>query len=155
MGNITEKAHFLQHGFAEQLRALDETTPPKWGKMNVRQMIEHMADSVRIANGRKPVPVINEEEKITKLQNFLMSEIPFKENTPNALLPDTPPAVRLATKEEAIKELEAEFSHFFDVYSKNNEHKIANPFFGHLGYDQQVQLLHKHAVHHLKQFGVE
>lgn len=66
---------------------------------------------------------------------------------------DTPAPVRHATKQDAVNELQHELDHFFKVHEDDTAKKTANPFFGELGFDQQVQLLHKHATHHLRQFG--
>jgi hypothetical protein len=42
----------------------------------------------------------------------------------------------------------------FVNYFKGNESKLVmNPFFGELNFEQQVRLLHKHAMHHARQFG--
>ncbi len=89
-----------------------------------------------------------------KAQAFLMSDKPFKENTPNPLLPEVPPPVRNISMEEALKELETEIDFFFSVFKENNQQQTLNPFFGSLNFEQNVQLLHKHALHHLRQFGV-
>ena len=67
---------------------------------------------------------------------------------------EEPPPYRLSSKEAAIEELKSEIEDFFAVFAGNDGLKIANPFFGHLNYEMQVQLLHKHATHHLRQFGV-
>ena len=153
MENLEEKKAFLRSEYAKILTGLDADAPRKWGKMNVQQMIEHMSDYVRIANGKTPVSVVTEAEKLPRMQGFLESEKPFPENTPNALMPDTPIPVRHASKQEAINELQEELDHFFKVHEEDAAKKTANPFFGELGFDQQVQLLHKHATHHLRQFG--
>lgn len=152
---IQDKAHFLQSEYTGKLSGLPADTPARWGKMNVQQMIEHMSDYVRIASGKTPAEIITEPDMVPRMQSFLMSEKPFKENTPNSLMPDTPPPVRHATKEAAIDELQAELEHFSEAYNNDKHLKIANPFFGELDYDMQVQLLHKHAIHHLRQFGIE
>jgi len=123
--------------------------------MNVQQMIEHMSDYVRIASGKTPVATITPEEKLPRMQGFLASEKPFMENTPNSLMPDEPLPVKHATKEDAINELQQEIDHFFSVHEGEAGRRTANPFFGGLDFEQQVQLLHKHATHHLRQFGVE
>jgi hypothetical protein len=117
-------------------------------------MIEHMADYVRIASGRTPMEVITPEEQLPKTQAFLLSEKPFRENTPNSLMPETPPAVRHTDVKSAITELQDELDHLFMVFENEPELKIPNPFFGYLNFDMQVQLLHKHAWHHLAQFGI-
>ena len=151
---LNAKADFLRSEYITLLQQLPESTPHNWGKMDVRQMIEHMADYVRIANGKTPMAVVTPEENIVRMQAFLQSEKPFKENTPNALMAEEPPPYRLSSKEAAIEELKSEIEDFFAVFAGNDGLKIANPFFGHLNYEMQVQLLHKHATHHLRQCGV-
>ncbi len=155
MENIEQKAHFLRSEYTIKLSELDAGTPRKWGKMNVQQMIEHMSDYVRIANGKTTVEIVTPEDKLPRMQGFLASEKPFPENTPNVLMPDEPVPVKHATKQDAIKELQEELDHFFTVHKNETERKTPNPFFGLLDFDSQVQLLYKHATHHLRQFGVE
>ncbi len=153
MENIAQKARFLKHEYTKILAQLDANAPRKWGKMNVQQMIEHMSDYFRIANGKTPMETITPEEKLPRMQGFLASEKPFPENTPNQLMPDEPSPVRLASKEEAIKELQGEIDEFFSVHEKDKSRKTPNPFFGTLDFEQQIQLLYKHGTHHLRQFG--
>ncbi len=155
MENIQEKAHFLKEEFTQGLAELDADTPRKWGKMNLQQMIEHMAEYVSIASGKSSVRNVTPEATLPRMQAFLASEKPFPENTPNVLLPDEPAPVKHATKEEAIAELQTEIDNFLAVYEQNEGRITPNPFFGDLDFEQQVQLLHKHATHHLRQFGVE
>ena len=153
MENLDQKADFLKNQYTKILDRLDEATPNKWGKMNVRQMIEHMAEYVRIANGRLPMETITPEEKLPRMQGFLESEKQFPENTPNVLMPDTPAPVKHATKRDAVNELQQEIDHFFAVHEQETVRATANPFFGKLDFNQQVQLLYKHGTHHLRQFG--
>ena len=63
--------------------------------------------------------------------------------------------MRYKTVQAAIGKLQQELIIFFEVYEKNPKLVVRNPFFGDLDFEQNVQLLHKHALHHLKQFGVE
>lgn len=155
MENIEQKARFLKEEYARVLAGLDANTPRKWGKMNVQQMIEHMAEYVRIASGRQHMQIITPEENLPRMQGFLESEKPFRENTPNSLMPEEPAAVKHATKDEAVEELKEEISHFFAAHEQDSNKITPNPFFGNLNFQQQVQLLHKHATHHLRQFGVD
>ncbi len=155
MENIAQKADFLRNEYTRMLSELDANADRKWGKMNVQQMIEHMADYVRIASGRTVVPTLTPEEHVPRMQAFLESEKPFRENTPNQLLPDDPAPTRHATKEAAVSELQDEIDHFFQSYESTPGRAIPSPFFGVLNFEQQVQLLHKHGTHHLRQFGVD
>jgi hypothetical protein len=151
----TSKTTFFQHKFIPLLQQIPSGTPPSWGKMTLQQMIEHFSDSVRIASGRsKHQQVLTPEENLPKMQEFLMSEKPFRENTMNPLMPEVPAPVRNASEEDALAELKEELDYFFEVFEAN-EHKLTiNPLFGSLNYQMNVQLLYKHAQHHLRQFGV-
>ena len=154
MENISQKAAFLKDDYTKLLSGISVDTPRKWGKMNAWQMIEHMAEYVRIANGRIHYDIVTPEDKVPRMQGFLASEKPFMENTPNSLMPDSPEPVKKASMQEAISDLQGELDHFFEVHQKEQGRQTANPFFGYLNYEQQVQLLFKHATHHLRQFGV-
>lgn len=152
---MQHKIDFLKNEYCKLLSNLDADAPRKWGKMNVQQMIEHMSYSFRIANGRLPMEILTPAENIDRMQAFLASEKPMRENTPNPLLPDEPPAVIHATKDEAIAELKSEIDFFFEVFEKEADKTLKNAFFGVLNFEQQVQLLYKHSTHHLRQFGVD
>lgn len=151
----TEKAIFLRNQFIPLLQQIAFDAKPAWGKMTLHQMIEHFADSVRIASGKTVfADVMTPPEQLEKMRNFILSEKPFRENTVNALMPETPAPVKNNSLENAMNELKEEIEYFFTVFEKNNLQTTRNPFFGDLNYEQNVHLLHKHAWHHLKQFGV-
>ena len=152
-----EKENFLRTELVPHLKRLNPGTPPRWGKMNFHQMVEHLAfDALPIANGHLKIDnIITPPERLTRMRDFLMSEKPFKENTPNPLLPPEPATTNFHTVEAAIGQLQEELIYFFHVFENNPGMKTRNPFFGDLDFEENVQLLHKHAVHHLKQFGLE
>ncbi len=152
-----EKENFLRTQFVSHLKRLDPSTPPRWGKMDVQQMIEHFAsEALRASSGRLKIEIIiTPPERLEKMREFMMSNKPFKENTPNPLLTPDPPPHRFNTLQAAIGALQMELIYFFQAFEKNPGHITRNPFFGDLNFEENVQLLHKHAIHHLKQFGVE
>lgn len=149
-----EKENFLRTKFIAHLQQLKAEEPQRWGKMNVHQMIEHFTDAVMSASGKLKLPVVTPPDKLERLREFLLSEKPFKENTRNPIMSEEPVPIRKHTKEAAIGKLKEELIYFFDVFEKNPGKKTTNPIFGELNFEQNVQLLYKHAVHHLKQFGV-
>ncbi|MEZ5018236.1 MAG: hypothetical protein R2800_14350 [Flavipsychrobacter sp.] len=153
--STTNKAAFLRTEFPSLLSSLDPNTERKWGKMDAQQMVEHMSYSMRQANGRDLYECVTPEEHLPKMQAFLMSEKPFRENTPNVLIGDDTVPHERANIADAITELREEIDHFFEVFDSNPNKKIMNPFFGELNYEMWVQLLHKHAWHHLNQFGIQ
>ncbi|MBL7747328.1 MAG: hypothetical protein JNM19_07885 [Chitinophagaceae bacterium] len=152
-----EKENFLRTKLISYLQRLDPATAPKWGKMSVQQMIEHYAgDAVRNANGHlKTDTILTPPEQLERMREFMMSEKPFKENTRNPLMGDEPRPLRYKTVQGAIGALQQELIFFFETYEKNPGLVTRNPFFGDLNFEQNVQLLYKHALHHLRQFGVE
>ena len=152
-----EKENFLRTSLVSYLQRLDPSTPPKWGKMNVQQMIEHFAgDAVRNANGKLKIEtILTPPENLEKVRAFMMSEKPFRENTNNPLIGSEPAPLQYKTVQAALGALQQELIYFFEAYEKDPQLIIRNPFFGDLNFDQQVHLLYKHALHHLKQFGVE
>lgn len=151
-----EKENFLRTRFISYLQQLNPATNPYWGKMSLQQMIEHFADTVRWANGKVRHATINTPpERLQAYREFLMSEKPFKENTRNPLLDEHPEPVRHKTAQAAIGELHQELIHFFEVFEKDPQLIVRNPNFGDLNFEQHIQLLYKHALHHLRQFGVE
>ncbi len=152
-----EKENFLRTRLVPLLQQLPPDTPARWGKMNVQQMVEHLGgDAFRTASGRLVFEkILTAPEQLARMRAFMMSEKPFKENTVNPLLGDEPLPGRYKTVQGAIGALQQELIHFFETFEKNPLLITRNPFFGDLNFDENVQLLYKHALHHLKQFGVE
>lgn len=149
------KEDFLKNRLMVLLKQLPSDTTPKWGKMTLQQMIEHYSDAVRIASGKTPyTDIITPPEQLEKMRQFLESDKPFRENTINPMLAEVPAPVKNPSMANALEELQTELDFFFTVFEKNNLQVTRNPLFGDLNFDQNVQLLHKHAIHHLKQFGV-
>ena len=152
-----EKENFLRTKLVSHLQRLDPATPPRWGKMSVQQMIEHCGgDVIRTASGRLKIDkIITPPENLQRMIDFLISEKPFKENIKNPLLGEEPRPLRYKTVQAAIGALQQELIYFFEAFEKNPNLITRNPFFGDLNFDQNVQLLYKHSLHHLRQFGVE
>lgn len=150
-----EKQVFLRNKLVSLLRQIPTETKPLWGQMTLQQMIEHYTDSVRIASGRAAVTeVVTPADQLPRFHDFLMSEKPFRENTVNPTLPEVPVPVRNKSTDDALNELQEELQHFFSVFEANEHLVTIHPVFGELNFQMNVQLLHKHALHHLRQFGV-
>lgn len=155
MENIGQKAYFLRHEYAEKLKTLKPDAERKWGKMNVQQMVEHMAEYIAMASGKiKTEKIVTPDEHLEGYRRFLSTEKEFKENTPNVLMPETPAAVKHNSLDDAIAELKQEVDHLFKAFEDDSKKKVLNPIFGELDYEMTVQLLYKHAWHHLRQFGI-
>ena len=152
-----EKENFLRTKLVPCLQRINPATQPQWGKMSVQQMIEHYAgDAVRNASGRlKFDNIMTPPERLEAMREFMLSDKPFKENTKNPLMGEEPASLRYQTIQAATGALQQELIYFFEAFEKNPQLVTRNPFFGDLNFEQNVQLLYKHALHHLRQFGVE
>jgi len=150
------KENFLRTRLISCLQQLDPATQPKWGKMSVQHMIEHIGDTVRIANDRLHFDnIIVSPEHYVKLREFMLSNKPFRENTKNPLLKEEPGPLKFKTVQSAIGALQQELIYFFEAFEKKPDLVTKNPFFGDLNFEQNIHLLHKHSLHHLRQFGIE
>ncbi len=151
---IAAKETFLKSRLIPLLRKLKNDEKAQWGVMNAQQMVEHFADAVKNASGKLVLPTLNEGERLQKAREFLMSEDPFKENMNNPLIPEKGIPLRQPDMHSAIDKLQKELDYFFETFSKNPEFVTGNAFFGDLNYRMNMQLLYKHALHHLRQFGL-
>jgi len=149
-----EKIRFLKEEFAPLLHRLQPESPGKWGVMNAQQMVEHFTASLQMASGRLVIPLLTTAENLPKMRAFMLSERPFKENTKNPSIPEVPAPCRNPGLQEAITELENELHYFFDVFQQKPGLTTLNNIFGDLNFDENIHLVHKHARHHLAQFGL-
>lgn len=147
-----DKLNFLKVEFPKMVRTLNPEAKGEWGVLNGQQMVEHMADSISYATGKNTQKLQSPVEHLDKYKSFAMSDKEFKPNTPNSLMPAVPTPVIKPTMEEAVKELENQIAAFINYFETNKGATITNPFFGDLNFEEWVHLLHKHAVHHSKQF---
>jgi hypothetical protein len=148
-----EKLRFLRTQFIPLLQKIPADRQPAWGKMNLQQMVEHMAAAFKIASGRIQLPGEPNEDQIPGSYAFLMSEKPFRENLQNPFLSEDTYPLRNHTLVAAIGELQSALLEFFTTFEQQPDKRTTNLIFGSLNFAEQVQLLHKHALHHLKQFG--
>ncbi|HWY37951.1 MAG TPA: DinB family protein [Bacteroidia bacterium] len=149
-----EKERFLTEEYIPLLGKLKADTKPQWGVLSAQGMVEHMTDSFGIAWERLKEPMQTPPEWLEKAKSFAMSDKPFKPNTKNTYMSETPAPLRHANMQAAIKELETEIADFVQYFKQRPGKIVTNPFFGDLNYTEWVHLLHKHSLHHLKQFSL-
>lgn len=147
-----DKLAFLKTEFPKLVRTLSPEAKGEWGVLNGQQMVEHMAESISYATGKNTQALHSPVEHVDKYKAFAMSDKEFKPNTPNALMSAVPAPVIQSNMEEAVQEMERQIATFINYFETNKGATITNPFFGDLNFDEWVHLLHKHAVHHSKQF---
>jgi Protein of unknown function (DUF1569) len=140
-------------GRAAILSRLDTLTPDataRWGRMNVSQMLAHIADSMRMALGDLPVKPKNVPVARLALVKFLIIYVlPFPKNTPTA------DELRARAPQSFEREL-------FDVRAlvarldpaRGTLRAAQHPVFGAMSMKDWGALGYKHLDHHLRQFGV-
>jgi len=152
---IEAKVNFLKNECIPLLHQLNPDQKGKWGKMNGQQMVEHLRDIFKLANGKIVLPLLNTDpDKLAKARAFMMSEAQFQENTKVAVMPEEPRPHKYASLQEAITKTEPELNDVFAIYAADPSKKLMHPMFGELNYEQQVHYLDKHVRHHLRQFGL-
>ncbi|MEP7168816.1 MAG: DUF1569 domain-containing protein [Bacteroidota bacterium] len=150
--NVTDKINFLKNDLINHLKKLNSGDKGQWGTLNAQQMTEHLTDSFRNYHGMDSMKILTPAEQLPKYKEFLMSEKQFKPHTKNIEMPEIPLPAKHPDMNSALEELQTEINNFFE-YFKNDENKtITNVFFGELNFEESIQLVHKHALHHLRQF---
>ena len=149
------KENFLRTRLVGYFQQLHPATEPRWGQMDLRQVVEHLADAVTISSGKR---VINEQftrpEELESMRDFLRSDRRFGRNIPNPWI-QSPILYRHNTLRSAIADLHQELIYFFEVFDAEPGKTTQSPFFGELDFEGNIRLLYKHSLHHLRQFGVE
>lgn len=149
------KENFIKHDAMTYLMSIDPNTTAHWGVMNVHDMIEHMSDSFRIANGKDiHATILTDSDKLPRMHEFILSDKPMRENTKNTLMADQAPPHRHQELSDAYHELKIEINDFILCFENQPNKTIRNPFFGDLNYELWCALLYKHLLHHLRQFGI-
>ncbi|MFM7217288.1 MAG: hypothetical protein ACKO1U_04650, partial [Bacteroidota bacterium] len=124
-----ESIEFITTYFFEKAAGIPPETAPVWGKMSPQQMVEHLSDAVRMANGGDPQPdIVTPADRLPAVQEFLRGEREFKPNTRNSLMSDTPPAVRNQDFAAALVELRTEVDAFVRRFEAEPGLIVRNPF---------------------------
>lgn len=155
MAIIHEKTFFT--GFLpESLGKADPAAKPRWGKLSLQQMTEHLADSFLVAGNKIHLSLAIPEEWLPKSRAFLYSDKEFRENTkaPENILGEHPPALRYNSMPEAIANLQQAVDIFFVYFETNPEACTLHPSFGMLDFNEWLMMHGKHVRHHLRQFGL-
>lgn len=133
---------------------LENNTQPEWGTMTAQKMVEHLANTFKIANGKLEVECFSEEKKLPVLRKVLMSDRPMPKgfkSPANELLPQDYEYESFESAKEALKK---EVDDYYKFFNENPESKLVNPTFGELNKEEWEQFHRKHLKHHLTQFGL-
>ena len=152
---LEKKIIFLKQDVIPLLHKLSPRQKGNWGKMDAQQMVEHLEDVCKVANGKIEMQLLNTDPAgLAAAREFLLTELPFRENTKVPVMPEEPRPHRYATLEEGIARVERELFGVFAVYAADPSLELMHPIFGALPEELQFRYLYKHVYHHLRQFGL-
>jgi len=132
------------------LNSLTPGAPPLWGQLSPQLMIEHLAGSVLISNGRLHATLHIPAAEVPARQAFLTSDAPFSRHLPNPLVPTQPRFPDLATARAKFWSAWDQYGSFWSAHPTATP---LHPLFGPLTGSQWLRFHAKHFTHHLQQFG--
>jgi hypothetical protein len=133
-----------------RIESLQPTSKGQWGKMDVAQMMAHVAAAIDFAVGNTNPPRDLLGRVIGRLiKSVITSDKPFKKNSP------TTPSVLIPDARDFAKEKTILISLVKSIPEGNriSEMTHTHPFFGELTPEEWGKSIYKHLDHHLSQFG--
>jgi oxepin-CoA hydrolase/3-oxo-5,6-dehydrosuberyl-CoA semialdehyde dehydrogenase len=154
VNNLEIRQHFLNHTLMEAIDRLTEQTQPRWGRMTVQQMVEHLTWAFALSTGKSVIicnllPDLQENRK-----KFLFNNEPTPREVPNPELEKGLPPIRFANLAKAKKMLGEEVNVFLKNVTENPSLTHDHPIFGKLSLEEWERAHYKHGYHHLLQFGL-
>ena len=134
-----------------RISLLEKHNKPKWGKMNVYQMLSHCIKYEQMMQGKvsyKRLLIGYLFGKSALMEDFLRDDSPIKKNVPT--LKQLKISKNVGDFELDKKKWAELINDYENLYTKG----IVHPFFGKLSIEQIGYLVYKHTDHHLRQFGV-
>lgn len=135
------------------LGKLKPETKPEWGEMSAQRMVEHLTDTIRMANSTVQAEVVLPEETVASLVKFLDTDKEMAKNIEVNFAEKNVP-LRNEELEEAVDEYVEEWLNFEEFFDENPTVKTNHPYYGALTKEQWLRLHSKHITHHFKQFGL-
>jgi len=133
----------------KRVRSLSATSSARWGRMNLAGMLEHLRLSAQMAVGELAVASSNKRAfQVFPLKPLILYVLPFPKGAPTA--PEL-----LAGTTASFEEERASLLALLEKIGAGPREGggPAHPLFGPLTWREWGAATHKHADHHLKQFG--
>ena len=148
MKSIFEPA--VREEIIQRIQLLNPDSQPKWGKMNVHQMLKHCALCEEMYLGKKNYKraFIGRIFGAMGLKRILRDEKPLGRNAPTS-----PHFIVKETAGDILEEKHQwiDLVRQYEAYPAND---FVHWFFGKMTREQVGQFVYKHDDHHLRQFGV-
>jgi hypothetical protein len=135
-----------------RIASLSQDSCRMWGKMQVDQMLRHLAIAYNSAVG---IVLLPDEGVMTRLASlspakwFIIRVLPWPKGLPTAM-------GFTITDQQSFDTAKSDLLQAFEAFmlAKETRNFDKHPLFGSLSYDDWGILLYKHTDHHLKQFNV-
>ena len=134
-----------------RLNALDREAQPLWGRMNVEQMLSHLAQTADWPFGHS-VPDRSNLISRTILKPLVIYLLPVPKEVKTSPQVDQLQEGRRPQGFETDRELVIDGINKLGTLPETQD-CCEHPFFGKMSAKQWALLAHKHIDHHLKQFG--
>jgi len=129
-----------------RISSLHENSTPRWGKMNVYQMLKHCAMWEEMLLGKRQYRQSFMGKLFGKIAlKQMMKEEPMKPNLP------TVPSFKM-TGNGDVAAARAQWIALIREHDGQQLQEFVHPFFGRLTRDQAGRMAYKHIDHHLRQF---
>ena len=142
----------VAEGVIERINKLTPGTQPKWGKMNVGQMLAHCCVTYEMVYDSKHAAPKGLMKLMLKafIKNVVVGEKPYKHNSRTA------PAFLITTEKEFNTEKERLINYIKKTQQLGESHfdNKESLSFGKLTKTEWNNMFYKHLDHHLSQFGV-
>ena len=135
-----------------RLATLTDGHRPRWGRMTCAQMIRHVAWGILMATGERPIPAMRTPLlRAFPIKQLVLYVLPFPRSAPTA------DALRIDALRDVTSVTEERLAHDAALASFLGMDPRApwrpHPAFGAMTGASWGCMLHKHADHHLRQFG--
>jgi hypothetical protein len=132
----------------QRIVALRPDSPRQWGRMTPHQMLCHLSDAFRLADGSLPIPRVDNFLTRSVLRYMVLhTSIPWPKGAKTA--PEVDQEQR-GTKTVNWDSDHAELVRLYDAFSPHVH--VAHPFFGPMSGDDWNIWAYRHIDHHLRQF---
>jgi hypothetical protein len=136
---------------------LDELTSDserRWGVMSVQHMVEHLAITLALSNGKIQVPLRTPEAELPAPLAHLWSDKPIPKGVRAVAAINEPLPLRFANLDEARAAVQRQYAGLAPFFVQNPDARPIHPVYGPLDLDGWIRFHVKHFEHHYRQFSL-
>ena len=138
----------VRDGLLARLEHVTADSRPRWGRMNVEQMLTHLVEAMRMANGEFPTRPKKMVTRLPVLRELFVYWLPWPKGAPG-------PRELFPASSRAVDESKVELVRLVNLLGERGAQKEwpDHPVFGKLSSRGWARLGWRHMDHHLRQFG--